>query len=91
MTEMRIEDKHFLYTDDYYPRKEYLLYPSGTDNKGRPTFVAIRIFDGELPYLCRDWKEIQNAIAPKGYKWYSNGKSRFDKEYETALLRLKGE
>lgn len=34
------------------------------------------------------WKKIEGAmIAPKGYSWYSNGKSRFSGEYECALVK----
>lgn len=91
MTNMRVENNHFIYREDYYPGNEYLLHAAGSDERGRTTFVAVRIFDGKLPYLYEDWKEIPNAIAPKGYKWYSNGKSRFDKRYETALMRVKGD
>lgn len=34
------------------------------------------------------WSEIKNAMtAPKGYTWYSNGKSRFSGEREIALVK----
>ena len=37
------------------------------------------------------WQDIQNATtAPKGYKWQSNGKSRFSPDYETRLVAIDG-
>ena len=33
------------------------------------------------------WREIKGAMtAPKGYAWISNGKSRFSKGYQAALV-----
>ena len=33
------------------------------------------------------WIKLEDATtAPKGYSWYSNGKSRFGGEYENALI-----
>lgn len=33
------------------------------------------------------WRDIPGAqTAPKGYKWQSNGKSRFSPDYKTRLV-----
>ncbi len=38
----------------------------------------------------KGWKPVENALTnPKGYTWYSNGKSRFSGQYETALVKNK--
>lgn len=89
LCDMRVEGKYFLYRDGDYPcGKEYILIPSGTDAKGRRQYTECEVFDGELPYSCRDWTPISGAnTAPSGYIWYSNGKSRFDEKYKTALFR----
>ena len=34
------------------------------------------------------WQKINGGNAPAGYAWISNGKSRFSKEYEKALIKL---
>ena len=35
------------------------------------------------------WHEIIGALtAPVGYKWITNGKSLFNKEYQQALLKV---
>ena len=90
MTETRFEDGHFLYRDGDYPcGQEYILIPSGTDDKGRRIFVETKVWDGEIPYNDREYYEpIEGAVAPKGYVWYSNKKSRFGGERKTALLRI---
>lgn len=92
LTEMRIEDNHVLYRDGHYPcGKEYVLIPSGTDSKGRRTFTEIEVWN-EIPYYKKEWKPVEGAVtAPKGYIWISNGKSRFNPERKTALLRVKEE
>lgn len=34
------------------------------------------------------WKKVKGAMtSPKGYSWYSNGKSRFSGECECALVK----
>jgi hypothetical protein len=39
----------------------------------------------ELP---KGWRIIEGAMtAPRGYIWICNNKSRFSKEYESALLK----
>ena len=87
MVERRIENGHFLYKYDYYPCREYMLISSGPNDRGESTFTATEVWDKKPPYNCKDWKPIENAIAPRGYVWYSNGKSRFSKEYRHALVR----
>lgn len=43
-----------------------------------------------LQYPPKGWKPVENALTnPKGYTWYSNGKSRFSGQYETALVKNK--
>lgn len=38
----------------------------------------------------KGWNPVENALTnPKGYTWYSNGKSRFSGQYETALVKNK--
>ena len=38
--------------------------------------------------MPQGWKETKGAMtAPKGYTWINNGKSRFNGQRETALLR----
>ena len=35
------------------------------------------------------WRFLEGAMTnPRGYKWISNGKSLFSKEYEQALLKV---
>ena len=89
--EERVENGYFLYRTAPWPcGREYMLLPTGPDLKtGKATFTAEEVYDGKLPYDNRDWKPIKDAIAPKGYKWYSNGKSRFNHRYEHALVREK--
>lgn len=88
-TDERIENGYFLYRDGDYPcGKEFILIPSGTDKKGRRTYTEIEVWDGRLPYNERDWLPIKDAVAPRGYVWYSNNKSRFGRKRETALLRI---
>ena len=39
--------------------------------------------------LPKGWIFLSGArTAPYGYKWISNGKSRFSNDYEHALLRV---
>lgn len=41
-----------------------------------------------LDHIPQGWVKIKGAMtAPKGYSWYSNGKSRFCGEYECALIK----
>lgn len=43
-----------------------------------------------LQYHPKGWKPVENALTnSKGYTWYSNGKSRFSGQYETALVKNK--
>lgn len=36
----------------------------------------------------KGWTKLSNATtSPKGYSWYSNGKSRFGGEYKSALVK----
>ena len=36
----------------------------------------------------KGWRKIDGAVtAPKGYTWYSNGKSRFGGEFKQALVK----
>ena len=87
MHDMRVENGHFLFRTDEYPcGKEYMLIQSGIDEKGRQKFVAVEIWN-EIPSYEWRWKRVNGTTAPKGYVWISNGKSRFSKERETALLR----
>ena len=40
-------------------------------------------------HLPKGWSFLSEArTAPYGYKWISNGKSRFSSAYEHALLRV---
>lgn len=88
-THLRVENGKFLYRDGDYPcGKEYMLVPSGTDSKGRRIFTEIEVWD-KIPYNNRDWVPVPSAIAPNGYRWMSNGKSRFDENRRVALLRIK--
>ena len=44
--------------------------------------------EGHLESVPECWVKIKGACtAPKGYSWYSNGKSRFGGEYECALVK----
>lgn len=44
--------------------------------------------EGYLDHIPPGWKKIEGAMtAPKGYSWYSNGKSRFSGERKQALVR----
>lgn len=41
-----------------------------------------------LDHIPPGWKKVKGAeTAPKGYSWYTNGKSRFGGEYECALVK----
>ena len=43
-----------------------------------------------LPNVPKGWKVLEGATtAPRGYKWYTNGKSRFGDQYEDALIKIK--
>ena len=90
MSNLRVEDGHFIFDDRYCYGKKYILLPSGTDKKGRQTFTAHELFD-RLPYNTGGWKPINATTAPAGYQWYSNCKSRFDPEYRIELLKVKGD
>ena len=89
ITQMRIENNHMLYRDGDYPcGREYILIPSGFNQKGMRTFTEIEVWE-KVPYYKKEWKPVEGAnTAPKGYVWISNGKSRFDPERRTALLRV---
>ena len=88
MYNARVENERFLFRTGEYPcGKEYMLIPSGMDEKGRRKFTAVEIWE-EIPYYKKEWKRTPGAIAPRGYAWISNGKSFFSKERQTALLRL---
>lgn len=40
-----------------------------------------------LDHVPDGWKVLEGAINyPKGFRWISNGKSRFDKDYKQALV-----
>jgi len=55
--------------------KYYARYLTKDDKHGH----GARYLD-EVP---EGWKKIEGALtAPKGYEWYSNGKSRFSGEYQ---------
>ena len=44
----------------------------------------------EYSKMPKGWRELIGAkTAPRGYKWISNGKSFFDKDYKQGLLKLK--
>ena len=44
-----------------------------------------------LVEVPKGWKRLEGATtAPKGYSWYYNGKSRFDKGYKCALIKEQG-
>lgn len=44
---------------------------------------------GKLDKLPEGWKWTEGALtAPLGYKWASNGKSRFKPGFEHALIRV---
>lgn len=46
--------------------------------------VEVRV----LPSVPNGWRVIEGATtAPKGYKWYDNGQSRFGEKYESALIK----
>lgn len=43
-----------------------------------------------LNKMPKGWKEIKGAqTAPKGYVWISNGKSIFDRNYQSGLIPIK--
>lgn len=88
MYNMRIENGHFFFRTGEYPcGSEFVLIPSGLDDKGRRKFTAVEIWD-KIPSYEKQWKPIHGATtALKGYIWISNGKSRFDPERQTALLK----
>lgn len=47
---------------------------------------VIKTFDS----LPDGWKYLNGATtAPNGYRWASNGKSRFSAEYRHALVKMK--
>lgn len=50
------------------------------------TSESVLIVYDEMP---EGWRFLDCPSSP-GYKWICNGKSRFSKEYEHALLREKG-
>lgn len=57
-----------------------------TEIDGLSTFKNVPI----LETLPPGWKYIQGATnAPKGYKWCSNGESRFSGKYKHALVKEK--
>lgn len=42
----------------------------------------------KLDELPKGWRYIEGALtAPNGWRWASNGKSRFGGDYEHALVR----
>ena len=85
--------------------REYLLFESGfkkQDGKcfpslevlgrqNRPCFSLVEVYEGECgKYPLEEWKPVEGALtAPNGFIWISNGKSIFDPEYKTALLKIK--
>lgn len=82
-----VQDRHIFYKDNSYCHREYMLVPAGLDEIGRQLFVALNVYEGKLPRDKKDYVYLERAIAPKGYKWYSNNKSRFGGEYETVLVK----
>ena len=88
MHDVRVENGYVIYRDQPYPCGcEYILIPSGVDEKGSALFKAVKIWD-EIPHMYKTtWIPIEAATAPIGYKWHSNGKSRFDKNYQTILVK----
>lgn len=43
----------------------------------------------KLTALPKGWRYI-GKVAPVGWKWASNGKSKFDKAYRAALVMQQG-
>lgn len=42
-----------------------------------------------LTEMPKGWRVLEGATtAPIGYKWISNGKSFFSKDFESALLKM---
>lgn len=40
-------------------------------------------------HIPAGWLELKGTWAePKGYKWFYNGKSLFDKDYKQCLVRI---
>ena len=88
MVDVRFEHGHILYRSQPYPfGHEYMLLGSGVDTHGNPMFSSVKVFD-ELPWNYRNYKPIKDAVTvSRGYSWYSNGKSIFDKDYDHVLVR----
>lgn len=43
----------------------------------------------KLDKAPKGWSKLSGATtAPKGYEWWSNGKSRFKDDYESALVKV---
>lgn len=58
---------------------------AGNKDYGKDMLAKNKVFD-KAP---DGWKPIEGATtAPKGYKWYSNGKSMFGGDYEQALVKI---
>ena len=71
--------------------REYILLEAGIGKQNRPCFSLVEIYEGECgKYPLEEWKPVEGALtAPNGFIWISNGKSIFDPEYKTALLKIK--
>lgn len=62
----------------YNTEKEMILAKIGRE---------VEVFDT----LPQGWKYLEGTLTePLGYRWASNGKSIFSKEYEQALVRMEG-
>ncbi len=87
MDKKRVEDGYFFYRTQSYPcGKEYILVPAGIDEDNRPLFAAVRVYE-ENDHSIKGYRPIENAIAPKGYIWYSNCECRFGKGFISVLVR----
>ena len=68
----------------------WIVGPSGRfSGESAEHFAGRKIKDMGIKTISnmpKGWKEIKGASNLRGYKWVSNGKSRFSGEYEHALL-----
>ena len=75
--ETKIDKEKVEWSDFYHIAKE--KYP----NLIYDNFYKVK------SHLPNGWKKLEGTLtAPNGYYWASNGKSFFDKDYESALVRL---
>ncbi len=91
MVDMRVENGYFLYRTAPWPcGEEFMMLPAGVDEDGKNIFKAEKVYE-EVPWYERKrWKRLENAPgSPKGYKWYSNGVSRFGGNYKIMLVKEK--